>query len=531
MIAHDARSNCLDARPYFYDFLSEETRSSIPEEILEHISRCEDCRNNVYSLKNLLENPDTRRSCKQSQKDKAVIELLGLHLRYAGQKVRCGTVKQFIAGLADPTLAIRVATPITKHVEECSACREDLLYLRDLQLSHAQLCRLGQLLARKPSADEISCSQARPAIDSAASIAFQETNAEQLRHLCACPECREQLYQRREDICKRNKAVESELPCESISTCDIFDFCVPYGIDPADKNFIESQERLASHLRNCPTCLARMQEIHENIYHIVERPNSWGATRFSLSERSEPASAGITPATAALKLKRRLSAPHLKRYARLAAAAAAVIIIYVLLPGTPPAQALGPEFATAIKTVDNVHIAIHDPGKESLRQKKWISRSLGVEMLKTGDTYTLSSIPERVRMTAGIQNDKIRKVDLTEDEIAELRRTINGSLDIMPFEDMSSLPVGSEMKKLPNETLDTDGERVEKYELTFRTDLDFNRARFSRWLFFVNAETSLPYKVEVYSRSRAEEGYEMLTQLSIEYPDESEVKAVIESAF
>jgi len=541
MIVHNAKSDCRNARPYFYDFLSEQTRGTIPEDALDHIARCADCRNDIARLKDSLESSGDEHSRRQNRKDKAVIELLTLHLGYAGEPVKCGTAKQFIASLADPVLPVRVATPITKHVEECSACREDLQYLQDLQLSHGQLCRLGRLLAYEPGADDIDCSQARAAIDSAASMAFHETNAEQLKHLCTCPKCREWLYQRREDMLrelKQDKTVRSELSCESISTCDIFDFCVPYGVDPADKDFIELQERLASHLRSCPTCLARIQKIHENIYHIVERADSRVVTCFSLREKGEPAVgnveepayARIIPAAAALKLKRGLSALNLKRYARLAVAAAAVIIIYAVLPGTPPAQALEPEFVRAIKTVDNVHIARYDFGKAEPLEKKWVSRSLGVCLLKTGEQFSLSSIPDRVQRTRNPQNGAIQKSDLTADDIEDLRKTINGSLGITPFDDMSNLPPGSELTELPGETLDTAGEGVEVYELTFRSDLEFNRAGFFLWRFFVDAETSLPQKVQICCRSGADEDYEMRSQLVIEYLGEDEIKSAIESA-
>jgi len=541
MIVHNAKSDCRNARPYFYDFLSEQTRGTIPEDALDHIARCADCRNDIARLKDSLESSGDEHSRRQNRKDKAVIELLTLHLGYAGEPVKCGTAKQFIASLADPVLPVRVATPITKHVEECSACREDLQYLQDLQLSHGQLCRLGRLLAYEPGADDINCSQARPAIDSAASMAFHETNAEQLNHLCTCPKCREWLYQRREDIRRelsRDKTVKSELSCESISTCDIFDFCVPYGIDPADKNFIKLQERLASHLRSCPACLARIQKIHENIYHIVGRPDSRVVTCFSLREKGdpavgnveEPAYAGMIPAAAALKLKRGLSALNLKRYAKLAVAAAAVIIIYALLPGTPPAQALDPEFVRAIKTVDNVYTARYDLGGTEPLEETWASRSLGVRLLKTGEQFSLSSIPDRVLRARDSQNGVIREVNLTADNIAELRKTINGSLGITPFNDMSNLPPGSELTELPGDTLDAAGEGVEVYELTFRDDLAFNGARFSQWRFFVDAGTSLPQKVQICCRSGADEDYEMRSQLIIEYPGEDEIKAAIESA-
>ena len=540
MIVHNAKSNCRNVRPYFYDFLSEQTRGGIPEDALDHIARCADCRNDIDRLRDLLESSGDEHSRRQNRKDKSVIELLTLHLGYAGESVKCGAAKQFIASLADPVLPIRVATPITKHVEECPACLEDLQYLRDLQLSHGQLCRLARLLAYELSADDIDCSQAYPAIDSAASMAFHETNAEQLKHLCTCPKCREWLYQRREDIrreLKRDKTVKSELSCESISTCDIFDFCVPYGVDPADKDFIKLQERLASHLRSCPTCLARIQEIHENIYHIAERPDSRVVTCFSLREKGdpavdnveEPAYAGPIPAAAALKLKRGLSALNLKRYARLAVAAAAVIIIYAVLPGTPPAQALDPEFVRAIMTVDNVYTARYDLGGTEPLEEKWVSRSLGVRLLKTGEQFSLSSIPDRVQRTRDSQNDIIQKSDLTADDIEDLRKTINGSLGITPFDDMSNLPPGSELTESPGDALDAAGEGIEVYELTFRSDLEFNRAGFFLWRFFVDTGTSLPQKVQIYCRSGADDDYEMHSQLVIEYPGEDEINAAIEA--
>ncbi|UCE49220.1 MAG: hypothetical protein JSW47_03580, partial [Phycisphaerales bacterium] len=468
--------------------------------------------------------------------------------------------KLFIASLADPALLIRVATPITEHVDECPACLEDLRNLKDLQLSHVQLCRLGQLLAYKPGTDKVSCSKADPAVDPVASMAFHETSAEHLKHLCTCPECRKRLYRRREDIRRQlpqDERVESELYCESIQTRDIFDFCVPYGVDPADRNFVESHERLTSHLRTCPRCLARMQSVHETIYHIAGRPDSRVVTYFALQEEDEPAvdseandvfadrridiqslpagnieeaaSTNIIPAAVTLKLKRRLSTSNLKRYAKLAVAAAAMIIVYVLFSSTPPAQALDPAIVKAIKTVDNVYIATYNPDREEPRQEKWVSRSLGVRLLKTGERFSLSSIPDRVLKTRNPQNDEIREVQLTGDDIAVMRKAIDGTLGIIPFDDVSNLPPDSEWTKLPGETTNTTDESVEVYELTFRDDLDLNRARSSRWRYFVDSKSSLPQRIQIYRSSGANEDYKMHSQLVIRYPNESEVKAAIES--
>ena len=237
MISHNPDINCSNARLYYYDFLSKETREGIPEGALQHITQCLNCHTEMDRLKDLFVKADERFDSEQSRKDSAISTLLRLHFEYIGESVKCDTVKPFLASLADPALRIRIPTPITTHLDKCQSCRDDLMTLQDLHLPHKILCRLGQILAEKPIEDGFSCSRAQAAIPAVVSMAFHETNAGILKHLCTCPNCRKELYLHRENVRKellQNGALQDGFSCESVTAADIYDYCMPYGIDPAD---------------------------------------------------------------------------------------------------------------------------------------------------------------------------------------------------------------------------------------------------------------------------------------------------------
>jgi len=206
------------------------------------------------------------------------------------------------------------------------------------------------------------------------------------------------------------------------------------------------------------------------------------------------------------------------------------VIISVFFSHTPPAQAVDPEILRAVKTASNVHIATFLRGETEPRQEQWVSRSLGVSLLKTGETFALSSISDGVRKIKESPDAETRVVKLTDDDIEVLRKSIKGSLGITPFDDASNLPPGSEWTQAPTDAAQPVAEGIEVRELTYPSGIGPNRTRLSRWCFFVDAGTNLPQKVQMYRALDTEEDYEMYSQLAIEYPSESEIEAAIERA-
>ena len=111
---------------------------------------------------------------------------------------------------------------------------------------------------------------------SVAAMNFGGINSDDLGHLCKCSVCRNLLFDERQKLHDSlPKDVKSPgFSCDSVLATDIFDYVVPIGLDPANDQYIMFRESLVSHLRSCPTCLAKIQELHRTIYGIADRAES-----------------------------------------------------------------------------------------------------------------------------------------------------------------------------------------------------------------------------------------------------------------
>ena len=561
MISHNPDINCTNARLYYYDFLSKETRGGIPEGAVQHIKQCRNCHTEMDRLKYLFVKADNKFDSKQSRKDSAISTLLRLHFEYIDEPIKCDTVKLFLASLADPSLQIRIPTPITTHLDKCLSCRDDLLILRDLHLPHKYLCRLGQLLAEKPIEDELGCSQARAAIPAVVSMAFHETNAEILKHLCTCPNCRKQLYLHRERVRKElllNGALQNGFPCESVSATDIYDYCLPYGIDPADDQYVELRESLTSHLRGCPTCLAKMQELHLTIYNIAERAESDVVTTYNIGESAETQSPDVSepyagfpinveikdsedkvdteqPASTidfAAVVKKKAPALNLKPLIKASLAAAAVIAIGVaLLFNAPAAKAVTIEqIYRAIENAKNVYIKTFNPGKTKPTQERWVSRSSNIYMTKTGEESVLLDLTNKVRIVKHFSTDPVEESVLQNGMATETTKMMAGFLGLVPFADASVIPDDAEWNRVGNNDLDNIIKAIEIYELIWLKKTDAGSTIFYKWLFFVDPKTNLPQKTEFYRKLAGDTEYALSSAMEVKYLSDSEMEEVVRKA-
>ena len=559
MISHNPDINCTNARLYYYDFLSKETGGGIPEGAFQHIMQCLNCQTEMDRLKDLFVQADEGFDSERSRKDSAISTLLKLHFEYIGEPVKCDTAKPFLASLADPALQIRIPTPITTHLDKCQSCRDDLLTLLDMHLPHKYLCRLGQVLAEKPVEDDFSCSQAQAAIPAVVSMAFHETNAEILKHLCICPNCRKKLYLHRENVREdllRNSALHGGFPCESVSAADIYDYCLPYGIDPADDEYVGFRESLTSHLRECPICLAKVQELHLTIYNIAERVESEVVTICDIGESTETQSTGESgydagfpinmeiedsegkvdaeqPTTTldfAATLKKKTPALNLKPLYKAGLTAAAVIAIgFALLFNAPAAKAVTIEkICRAIENARNVYIATFKPGKTEPEQERWVSRSLNIYISKTEKVSVLSDIPNKVRRVKRLDTGSVEKSLLQTEKITGIENMITGSLGLIPFSDLSLVPEDAEWNRVTSNELKAASDTA-IYELVWiKGSLAGNKV-FNKWRVFVDPKTYLPTKTEFYTRV-GDSGYTLGSVKIVEYWSDSKIEAVIQEA-
>jgi hypothetical protein len=406
MIAPNPNLLCEQTKLYYYDFLCDESCGLIPESITDHIEQCQHCHEQINRLQVVLSQTDEIEP-EQRQAGSAVIAMLKLHFAYIGKPVTCKTVRPFLPGLLDLALEIRIPTPITAHLDNCRQCAEDLEAIRRLNLNRKQLRGLSQLFADELSQDSAKCSEIGEIITSAATMDFSGMTAEALKHLCKCPVCRDSLYQERQEMCEslQEHALIPELSCESILVTDIFDYVVPYGLDPADDQYTKFRESLTSHLRCCRTCLAKMQELHRTIYNITERAESEVVTIYHIDESAKaqalsesddlyagfPIKVEITgredrvgieqPGTTVdftARLKQKVSALNVKPLLKTGVAAAAVIFVgLALLLYTPTAKAVTIEqIYKAIESVKNVYVATFARDGAGPIQERWVSRTL-----------------------------------------------------------------------------------------------------------------------------------------------------------
>ena len=561
MISHNPDINCTNARLYYYDFLSKETRIGIPEGALQHITQCLNCQTEMDRLKDLFVQADEGFGSERSRKDSAISTLLKLHFEYIGEPVKCDTVKPFLASLADPALQIRIPTPITTHLDKCQSCRDDLLALLDMHLPHKYLCRLGQILAEKPVEDDFSCSQAQAAIPSVVSMAFHETNAEILKHLCICPNCRKELYLHRENVRKEllhNSALHGGFPCESVSATDIYDYCLPYGIDPADDEYVGFRESLTSHLRGCPTCLAKVQELHLTIYNIAERVESEVVTTYNIGESAETQStsksghdAGFPinmeiedsedkvdagqPATTldfAATLKKKASSLNLKPLYKAGLASAAVIAIgLALLFNAPAAKAVTIEkICRAIENARNVYIKTFEPGKTEPEQERWVSRTSNIYISKTKKESVLYDIPKKIKIVKNLDTRLVDTSSLQTETITGMENMIIGSLGLVPPTVLSTVPEDAEWERVTNNGREFETEGTEVYDLTWIHKAVDGSIGFRKWRVFVDSKTNRPLRTKTYRKLDSETEYTLVSEKAVEYLSDSEMKSVIQEA-
>jgi hypothetical protein len=559
VIAPNLDSFCEQAESYYYDFISKESRALIPGLILTHIKQCHYCQDQILQLESVLsqyENLDREKN----QARAAIAVMLKRHFAYIGKDVTCEIVRPFLPTLLDPALEVRVPTPITVHLDHCQQCAQDLEIIRSLQLSGKQLCRLSKLFAAKSSENGISCSQAHTAIMAFVLMAFSEIDKQILNHLCTCYYCRKVLYQYRETVLSEHLHEEVGrkcVQCDQVLFSDIFDYVVPYELDSAHDQYAKFRSSFISHLRCCPTCLAKIQLLHVTVYGIIERANSGTVTIYHIDEAAEalvesdelysgfPIRVEVLNSQRDVETAEFISGPTLaaskeevsKSNRRplfktgIAAAAAVFIIAFLFLISMPTAKAVTiSQIYKAIEKIQNVYISKFAPNGVEPIEEKWISRSLNIYITKIRNELVLWDLSNKVRKTKQVSADLVEATLLSDSLISEIEKRITDSLGLMPFDNISNMPAGTEWKHVKSEDIKDIVKGSEVYDLTWIERKYGGSAVFIKWRIFIDSNTNLPRRIEWYQRSDTENEYTLTTLIKVEYLSDGEVQTVIEKA-
>lgn len=564
MIVPNFDSLCRQAEPYYY-FLFSESYELIPASILSHFEHCQHCQEQVNQLGYLLSQAKGFIDLEPGQVSGAIAIMMNLHFAHIDKPVTCRIVKPFLPSLLDPALEIRMPTPITAHIDNCRQCSEDLGTIRKLNLGRKQLRRLSQLLSERLGEDNVSCSKARAAIFAVVHMAFQETTEEVLKHLCTCPNCRKALYEFRDVMRKEYEEIQhggidqEVFPCEKVPITDIFDYVVPYGLDPAADQYAKFRKPLTSHMRACPTCLAKMQQLHTTVYRIAERPESDVVTIFHIDESAKakaateskdayagfPISVQITSREERVKaeqsastvsftavLRQKMSAVNIERFAKTGVAAAAAILIAIaLLLNIQPTKAVTiDKIYKAIEKANNVYIASFIPDKKEPIQELWVSRTLNIYMSRTGKELVLWDLANKAGKTKHLDADLVETTPLSNELIAEVEKMITGSLGLMPFDEVSNIPEDAEWSRVAEDEGETIDKSIEVYDLKWVEKRYGGSAMVKKWRVYANAKTNHPQRVKWHEKLSPDGEYILERITLVEYLSDSKIQAVIKDA-
>ncbi len=559
MIASNGNSMCERFKPYFYDYLYNRSQGNIPADILAHIDQCRVCQAEVERLQIELSKTQENEGQNLSQRNSAIITNLSLHFAHTGASVTCKTVRPFLPSLADPVLIIRVPTPITVHLDKCQQCADDLETLQKLKFTHKQFCRLGQLFAELPCSDSHDCSESQKAIASVAMMDLGNINASVLKHLSVCSNCRKLLYQHRQTIHEgllESKTTNEKFSCESVLVSDLFDYCFPYGIDPADDQYAKFRSSLISHLSTCPTCLDKMQELHTAVYGILEHSKSGIVTCFKIdnsarddilsgssdiyedwpievqvsgeSSEIDTLKAEDTDVPMPIKPKQKSAKWSIKPFVKPIIAAAAVFMVILLLFNSPVAKAVDiGRIYKALKQIKNVCIATFIPKESETVQERWISEKLDIMILKNETEYVLWNIKTGQRKTKDLNTGSIKTIVSNKDAILKARQAMGPPWGILPFDDISDLPPDYKWQQVADENIETQIADTEIYDLIWTEKRLRGLAIFHKWRFYINTRTNLPKRIERFRKRSEEQEYELLDTKKISYPTAVEIQDVI----
>jgi hypothetical protein len=491
------------------------------------------------------------------QRQMATTAILKLHFSFVGKPVNCADARPFLPNLLAPTTQIRIPTPITAHIDNCDQCKEDSKKLQNLGITHKQLITLSELFADELDADEMDCAAAREAIPSVAAMAFGQTDAKTLRHLCLCVKCCEELYRYRAVIIEQTKSRHDEnenqkhFPCASIGADDVFDYCIPYGIDPASDEYAKFREFLTAHIVCCADCLDKIRQLHKTIYDIAERPESGVVTVFHIDttakvETTKSIYAGFPVRVETANLDRR-EQTHSEKFEttvklksasksfrpmlKVALPVAAMIMVAIGLFSTVhTAKGLGIEqIYRAIDVVKNIHISSFVPDKQKPVQEIWIARSSGLYVIKTGNECTLWNTSNSVKKAKNLDTGTNEQVSLNTEAMAKIKAMIYGSISVMPFEKSYDIPPDAKWSEITDSEFAVKTSNTKVYELSWAESAYGGSTTQKSWRIFMETSTNLPQKIQWFKQSASDSGPVLESIMIIEYPGDQEILARAEA--
>ena len=546
---------CEQAREYYFDYLESSSRDAIPSAILTHLATCPDCQGQVHRLGDMMACPAPSESTgTQEYRDAVMADLLQHHFVYIETPVSCSMVKPFLPSLADPDLEIRVPTPITAHLGRCMACGEDVAVLREYHLSGGQLHRISRFLGRKGTTEAPLCTEMSEVMISVGSLFFEGIRPEVLTHLCVCPTCRDHVYQYRAwlqtDLEGRELDAERPFPCEKIVEADLFDYVLPYGLDLEADPCGRFRQSFCEHVRRCPKCLAKIQQLHRQIFGMADRSDSGVMTTFSLpavpseevgtvvigDSKADPPGVQVFPSQARERQTDRVREKTdrsgrilrlLKTQPAVKAMAAALLFMamgFIYMIPAAKAVSLSGLFHT-LKKAQNIHITTFTADDSRPLQEQWLSRDLNQCLIRQRREIVLWDWAGRKQTRIDLASGVVHSWPIPSDMRVEMKERMDTAFGMLPFEGTPSIPASARWGMIDSTAENGHGRDLYELRWTEREGRDMEVQR--KWRVTVESKARLPERAEYWIKLNTDPEYTLETTVTYEYFTHDQMQAVI----
>lgn len=502
--------SCAEARDYYYDFLGLEGVAKVPPPVHTHVEHCQHCRGQIDHLGHLLAEPHDEKI----GRDGLTTQLLTLHFNHLGQEVTCACVKPFIPTLVNPALPVRVTTPITQHVDQCSACQDDMEALASLGLTGRQLYRLGQFLADQAQHTDL------PAIaawaDLVAELRADKLTAAQLKQVCLSPRGRSRIRAIQQTLLGTLSGADVQdetCGCDEVSETDLFEYALPYGGGTDCDEGLKSRETRADHIRECSVCLKRLQAMQKVLFGMAERPDTDVVTIMALHDTESSRSRSLRPVSGSQgvdKPSSRIPFPM-----RRAIAAVLILVLgFIAITQIPPATAVEYErMQTALELVLGIHIVKVNPASGEVYEEIWGLPQEGQWLIDQKDVSTFWDLTGQTILRRDKWTGDEESQSISADLMRDLKTAKAGLFGVLP--DAGRFPSEAQWQPVSAEGASSD---TVTRELVMPSTLSHGEDRWQKRVYTLDAATHLPCSLELYRSSPDGAGMILKTQTTVTYP-------------
>ena len=220
-----------------------------------------------------------------------------------------------------------------------------------------------------------------------------------------------------------------------------------------------------------------------------------------------------------------------------AAIAAMIFLAFALFVNIRPERAINTEkIYGALSKVENIHITTYRAGQTSPDQQVWASDALGVKLLKTGlgsqAQYTLWDMKNRIKMVKFLSSNSVQTEPITQLMLTELEKSAADSADMVPFSDRNDIPKEAQWVRIDDMEVSSAVPGTIAYDLNWiDKSTDSQVVLHKKWRIFAEDRSSLPKRIEWYSKAGAEGGYGFEKFVVVAYPSEDEIQEIIKKIF